>query len=381
LKHDVLVCGAGFTGAVIAERLASVLQKRVLLIDRRPHIAGNAYDLCDPSGVLIHQYGPHIFHTNSDRVARYLSQFTEWRPYEHRVRGWVDGQFVPLPVNLTSIEMLFGVREGARINALLLNAFGPETKAPILKMRESSSSDVRRVAGIVYEKIFLHYTLKQWGLRPDELDSAVSARVPVHLSRDDRYFQDQFQQMPAEGYTSLFKRMLDHPLIDVQLGVSYADCMSDTAYQAVVYTGPIDEFFGHLHGALPYRSIRFEWETTDSDTLLQAVGTENYPTPASQHPYTRSTEFRFLTGQSEIDKTTRAFEFPEAYSPGLNEPYYPIPREDNQDIFRRYQKETMSLNNVFFAGRLADYQYYNMDQAVGRALACFEKEIVPALIA
>jgi UDP-galactopyranose mutase len=376
-RYDVLVCGAGFTGAVLAERLANELGKRVLLIDRRTHIGGNAYDCFDNAGVLIHKYGPHIFHTNSDRIVQYLSRFTTWRPYEHRVRGFVDGQFIPLPVNLTALELLLGQVEATRVIKLLTDEFGLDVKVPILKMRESASPDVRRIADLIYEKVFLHYTLKQWALRPDELDAAVSARVPVHLSRDDRYFQDSFQKMPAEGYTPLFERMLSNPLIETRLGTSFKAAIEAEQVDRVVFTGPIDEFFDHIHGKLPYRSIRFDFMTDQTRALLQSVGTENYPTPASQHPYTRSTEFRFLTGQDGIDATTRAFEYAEAYVPGVNEPYYPIPREENRQQYRRYEEEARRLKSVVFAGRLADYQYYNMDQAIGRALTCFERELVP----
>jgi UDP-galactopyranose mutase len=379
MAYDVMVCGAGFTGAVIAERLAAGLNKRVLLVDRRRHIGGNAYDHHDEAGVLIHRYGPHIFHTNSDRIARYLSQFTSWLPYEHRVRGWVDGQFIPLPINMTALEMMFGEQRGRSIVKLLSDEFGVEVKVPILRMRESQSHDVRMVADLIYEKVFLHYTLKQWGLRPDQLDPAVSARVPIHLSRDDRYFQDQFQNMPADGYTSLFRKMLDHPLIDVRTDTSFETAIAEEKVGLVVFTGPIDEFFDTRHGSLPYRSLRFELKTTSSPDLIQGVGTENYPTPASEHPYTRSTEFRFLTGQKDVGNTTRTFEYPEPYAPGLNEPYYPIPREENRTLYKKYGDEARRLKTVVFAGRLADYQYYNMDQAVGRALACFERELVPLL--
>jgi UDP-galactopyranose mutase len=379
VRYDVLVCGAGFTGAVIAERLAAGLNKRVLVVDKRDHIGGNAFDHYDEHNVLIHRYGPHIFHTNSERVSQYLSRFTSWTPYEHRVRGWVDGQFIPLPVNMTSLELMFGGVEGQRITKLLTDEFGASVKVPILSMRQSPSHDVRKVADIIYEKVFLHYTLKQWGLRPDELDAAVSARVPVHLSRDDRYFQDQFQCMPADGYARLFHNILSHPLIEVRLKTPFLSAIEMDSFDSVVFTGPIDEYFGRRHGPLPYRSLRFELETRPGSALLQGVGTENYPTQASEHPYTRSTEFRHLTGQSNVSATTRAFEYPEAYVPDRNDPYYPIPREENRALFKRYEADAGALKSVLFAGRLGDYQYYNMDQAIGRALACFEKELASAM--
>ena len=375
MKYDYLVVGAGFCGAVIAERIASQLGQRVLLIDRRDHTGGNAYDDYDPSGVLTHRYGPHIFHTNSVKVVNYLSAFTEWQPYEHRVRGFVDGQFVPLPVNFTSIELMFGAQEGTRLNKLLADEFSTGVKVPILKMRHSPLQEVRKIAGLIYEKVFLHYNMKQWGMPPEELDPEVSGRVPIHLSYDDRYFQDNFQHMPREGYTPLFRQMLSHPLIEIRTGVSFQDVTATEKFNRVVFTGPIDEFFGYAHGRLPYRSIRFDWRTTQSETPIQCSTVENYPTPESQHPFTRSTEFRLLTGQNGIGWTTQAFEYPEAYAPGINEPFYPIPREENRAIFRKYEQEALRLKHVVFAGRLADYNYYNMDQAVARALSCFEKHM------
>lgn len=371
----ILIVGAGFTGAVIAERLASEGHK-VVLIDQRPHIGGNAFDHLDEHGVLVHKYGPHIFHTNATRIVDYLSRFTGWRPYEHRVLGLVQDKWVPLPFNLTSLELVFGEAEGGRIGRLLMDEYGTEVKVPILKMRESASEDIRRIADFIYENVFFHYTAKQWDLAPEQLDPSVSARVPILLSRDDRYFQDSFQAMPDKGYTALFEKMLDHPDIEVRLGERFTGLDGAEGFDRVVYTGPIDEFFGHVHGRLPYRSIRFDLRSTQSSTPIQRATVENYPTPAAQHRFTRSTEFRTLTGQDGIDWTTQAFEYSEAFEEGRNEPYYPIPREENQALYRKYQAEAEKLKTVHFAGRLADYLYYNMDQAVGRALACVEKEIL-----
>lgn len=370
-----LIVGAGFTGAVIAERIATLLGKKVLVVDRRDHVGGNAFDHANEHGVIIHRYGPHIFHTNAPKVVEYLSQFTGWRPYEHRVRGLVRGQFVPLPFNLTSTELVFGLEEGGRLNGLLTDEYGMGVKVPILKMREAGSREIRRIADFIYEAVFLHYTQKQWGLRPEDLDASVSARVPVHLSRDDRYFQDAFQAMPAAGYASLLGRMLRHDLIEVRTGIGFEDVDGSEPFERVVFTGPMDEFFGYAFGPLPYRSIRFDNRTTASPMPLQVVGVENYPTPATEHAFTRVTEYRILTGQDDIDFTTRAFEFPEAYEPGKNEPCYPVPREDNRALFRKYQAEAAKLARVTFAGRLADYTYYNMDQAVARGLTCFERDI------
>jgi len=372
-----LIVGAGFTGAVLAERVAARLDHQVLLIDARDHVGGNAFDCRDSAGVLIHRYGPHIFHTNAVKVAAYLSRFTAWRPYQHKVRGWVDGALVPLPFNLTSMEMVFGVAAGARLNKLLTDEYGAGARVPILKMRSSQAAEVRKVADVIYEKVFLHYTLKQWGLRPEELDAAVSARVPVHLSCDERYFQDQFQHMPRDGYAAMFARMLDHPRIERRTGVTFAQVAESERFDRLIFTGPIDEFFDRRHGALPYRSLRFELHTSRAREPIQSVATENFPTPAAQHPFTRSTEFRLITGQSDVDYTTRARDFPEPHVPGVNEPYYPVPCEESSNLFRRYAADAARLKSVLFAGRLADYQYYDMDQAVGRALALFEKTIAP----
>jgi UDP-galactopyranose mutase len=370
-----LIVGAGFTGAVLAERIASQLGERVIVIDRRRHIGGNAYDCRNEHGVTIHKYGPHIFHTNAPKVVEYLSAFTTWRPYEHRVRGLVGGQFVPLPFNLTAMEMVFGAADGRRFNKLLTDEFGVDVKVPILGMRASRSHEIRKLADFIYENVFLYYTMKQWGMTPEDLDPSVSARVPVHLSRDDRYFQDSFQSMPARGYAPLFDKLLDHALIEVRPGVRFNELDGVERYDRVIYTGPIDEFFDYAHGQLPYRSIRFDNRTTKAAEPIQGSTVENYPTPASEHAFTRTTEYRLLTGQNSAAYTTQAFEYPEAYCPGKNEPYYPIPREDNRAIFRKYEAEGRKLKSVIFAGRLADYNYYNMDQAVGRALSCFEKEI------
>jgi UDP-galactopyranose mutase len=374
--RKTLIVGAGFTGAVLAERIASQLGERVVVIDRRQHIGGNAYDCANEHGVIIHKYGPHIFHTNAIKVFDYMSQFTRWRLYEHRVRGLIEGQFVPLPFNLTSMELVFGNAEGARLNKILTDEFGVNVKVPILKMRQSKSGDARRIADFIYEKVFLHYTQKQWGSKPEDLDESVSGRVPVHLSRDDRYFQDSFQCMPADGYAPLFERLLAHELIEVRPGVDFKDVDGVEPFDRVIFTGPIDEFFAYAHGPLPYRSIRFDNRTSAAETPIQGATVENYPTPAREHPYTRSTEYRLLTGQHGVSYTTQTFEFPEAYVPSKNEPYYPVPSEDNREIFRRYRDAAAKLRTVIFAGRLADYNYYNMDQAVGRALSCFEKEIL-----
>jgi UDP-galactopyranose mutase len=369
--YDWLVVGAGFSGAVMAERIAARLGQRVLVVDRRNHIAGNAYDHPDESGVLVHDYGPHIFHTNSQRVFDYLSQFTGWRPYEHRVRALVDGKQIPVPFNLTSLRMLYPKREARQLEKILRQKYGHGAQVPVLKMREESEAALRELAQCIYERLFLGYTTKQWGYRPEELSASVTARIPVRIGRDDRYFQDRFQSMPSEGYTAMFERMLSHRNIRVILGVDWRTLPKSVRYGRMIFTGPIDEFFKYVHGPLPYRSLRFEFEHARKD-FVQDAAQVNFP---NSEAYTRITEFKHLTGQ-KISGSTIAREYPRAHVPGENEPFYPIPREENRAIFEKYRAEAKKLAGaVVFTGRLADYQYYNMDQVVARALTVFEQEV------
>ncbi|HEX6971494.1 MAG TPA: UDP-galactopyranose mutase [Limnochordia bacterium] len=374
MKTDYLIVGAGFTGCVMAERIANELGRRVLIVERRNHVGGNAFDEYNEQGVLVHRYGPHIFHTNSRKVWDYLSRFTEWRPYYHRVLGVIDGQKVPIPFNLNSLYALFPLKCAQSLESRLIEAFGFGVKVPILKLRESASGDLRFLADYIYDKVFYGYTLKQWDLTPEQLDPSVTARVPVHISRDDRYFQDRYQAMPLRGYTRLFQRMLDHPRIKVLLNTDYREIADEVKFERLIYTGPIDAFFDYMYGPLPYRSLRFEHRTLDQE-VFQEVGTVNYP---NDQPYTRITEVKHLTGQ-RLPKTTLTIEYPEPYVIGSNEPFYPIPLAESRQRFARYRKEAEALNGrVLFAGRLADYQYYNMDQAVARALMLFEKQLCAA---
>lgn len=369
--YDYLIVGAGFSGAVMAERIASQLDKKVLLIDRRNHIGGNAYDYIDEHGILVHKYGPHIFHTNAKKVWEYLSRFTQWHKYEHRVRAEVNGKLVPIPFNLTSIDMMFDDVFSPLVKERLINTYGMEAKVPILKLRESQDSDLKRLADFIYEKIFYGYNLKQWELKPDELDPSVTARVPVFISRDDRYFQDTYQGIPKLGYTELFKNIISHKNITIKLSTSYESMKAtDISFTKVIYTGPIDSYFNFKHGELPYRSLRFEFENVSIE-LFQETGQINFP---NNFRYTRITEFKHLTGQ-QSDNTTIVREYPERHILDKNEPYYPIPTRDNSMLFDKYRKEADLLKNVFFVGRLADYKYYNMDQTVARALVLFENEI------
>ncbi len=368
MKADWLIVGAGFVGAVLAERIASELEKKVVVIDRRKHIGGNAFDHYDDHGILVHRYGPHIFHTYNRKVWDYLSRFTEWRPYYHRVLGVVEGRLVPIPFNLNSIRLLFPPRLAERLEEKLVGAFGYGARVPILKLKEVEDGDLRFLADYVYRNVFEGYTLKQWGLRPEGLSPSVTARVPVLVSRDDRYFQDTYQAMPKHGYTRLFEKLLSHLNIRVVLGMDWKEAEREIRFDRVVYTGPMDEFFGYAHGPLPYRSLRFWFEHRPQE-VFQPVGTVNYP---NEYAFTRITEFKHLTGQAHPG-TTVAYEYPEAYTPGENEPYYPVPKEENQEVYERYLAEAKGLKSVVFAGRLADYRYYNMDQAVARALKLFEE--------
>lgn len=359
-QFDYLVVGAGFAGSVLAERLASDAGKRVLVVEARHHIGGNAYDHHDEAGVLVHRYGPHIFHTNSRDVFDYLSNFTEWRPYEHRVLASVDGQLVPIPINLDTVNRLFGLE----LTALNLDAFFAARAESIETVRTSEDVVVSKIGRELYEKFFRGYTRKQWGLDPSELDASVTARVPTRTNRDDRYFTDTYQAMPRDGYTRMFERMLSHPNISVMLGTDYHTVKGLVPHREVIYTGPIDAYFDHCFGPLPYRSLDFKFETLNQE-FAQSVGTINYP---NEHAYTRITEFKHLTGQ-EHPKTSLVYEYPVAEG----DPYYPIPRPENAARYKRYKALADQTPGVHFVGRLATYRYYNMDQVVAQALTVYAK--------
>jgi UDP-galactopyranose mutase len=357
---EPLIVGAGFAGSVMARELADA-GHRVHVIDKRPHIAGNAYDELDEHGVLVHRYGPHIFHTNGERIFEYLSRFTEWRPYEHRVRGVVDGVHYPFPINRDTLNQLYGLDLDEAGAAAYFDRIR-EPREPTLTSEDVVLNSVGRD---LYEKFFLNYTRKQWGLDPSELKAGVAARIPVRTNTDDRYFTDTFQAMPLHGYTKMFEAMLDHPNITVEVGVDFADVDQRGAYGHVVYTGPIDAYFDFRFGHLPYRSLRFEHEHLPTVDRYQEVGTVNYP---NDHAYTRITEFKHLTGQQHAG-TSIVREYPQA----LGDPYYPVPREENEALFKRYAELAKHEPNVTFVGRLAQYRYYNMDQVVGAALVAAKR--------
>jgi UDP-galactopyranose mutase len=357
---DYLIVGAGFAGSVLAERLAAGSDKKVLICDKRPHIAGNAYDHYNEAGILVHKYGPHIFHTNARDVFEYLSRFTEWRPYQHRVRASVDGQIVPIPINLDTINSLYGLN----LTSFEVEDFFKKVAEPCEEIRTSEDVVVSKVGRELYEKFFRNYTRKQWGLDPSDLDASVTSRVPTRTNRDDRYFTDTYQAMPLHGYTRMFERMLDYPNIKVLLNCDYREVERDIPFREMIYTGPVDTYFDYCYGKLPYRSLEFKHETHDQ-AVFQSAPVVNYP---NEQSYTRVTEFKYLTGQ-EHNRTSIVYEFPKAEG----DPYYPVPRKENAAIYAKYKALADRTPGVTFVGRLATYKYYNMDQIVAQALTTYGK--------
>lgn len=382
-NYDVWIAGAGYAGAVSARALAEK-GKKVLVLERRDHIGGNAYDCLDGHGVLIHKYGPHIFHTNNRAVFDFLSRFTEWRRYQHRVIANVprdnpevvpahkktDGRFFfPVPFNLDSLKNAFGEREGGRLGEKLLAAYPAQSQVTILELRQNPDPEVAAIADYVYERVFVHYTMKQWGQKPEEIDPSTTARVPVRLSRDDRYFQDAYQGMPLEGYTKMFERMLDHPNIEVRLGVDARPILKE-AGGPVIYTGQVDELFGFQFGPLPYRTLDFQFETLPQDAF-QTHGTVNYTV---DQDFTRITEFKHLTGQELPGVTTIVKEYSRAYTGAEGEtPYYAIINPENNALYAKYKAEADKKQQLHLLGRLAEYKYYNMDAIAARALELAER--------
>lgn len=359
--YDWLIVGAGFSGAVLAERIATQRRETVLVIDRRDHIAGNAFDHEDAAGVLVHRYGPHIFHTNSDSVVNYLTQFTGWRPYEHRVLASVENKLLPVPINIDTVNGYFGcaLQTGAEMEAFLA-----DRRRAVDPIRSAEDLVLSVVGPDLYAAFFRDYTRKQWGMDPAALPRSVTARVPTRFSHDDRYFTDRFQMMPDKGYTAMFAVMLNHPLIEVRLGVDFEELRTSGTFRRLIHSGPIDEYFGQSLGPLPYRSLRFEHETLEQE-WLQTVGVVNYP---GSEPFTRITEYKHLTGQTHpMTSITRE------YPADTGDPFYPIPREENLSLYRRYRDMAQTLDGIWFVGRLGSYQYMNMDQVVAQALSTFAR--------
>ena len=357
---DYLIIGAGFAGSVLAERLATQAHKKILIIDKRNHIGGNTYDYYDEHGIMVHKYGPHIFHTNSFEVFAYLSKFTKWRQYEHHVLASVDGQLVPIPINQNTINSLFGLK----LNSDELLEFYNKRAEKRNTIKTSEDVVINAVGRELYEKFFRGYSKKQWGLDPSQLDASVTARVPTRVNRDNRYFTDTYQSMPLYGYTRLFENMLSHNNIKIMLNADYKDVINIIPHKKLIYTGPVDDYFNNCYGKLPYRSIDFKFETFDAESF-QPTGTVNYP---NSHAYTRITEFKYLTGQKH-NKTSVVYEYPTADG----DPYYPIPCPENNTMYKKYQLLADTLPNVYFTGRLGTYKYYNMDQVVAQSLTLFKK--------
>lgn len=352
---DYVIVGAGFAGAVVASQMARNFGQRVMIVDRRSHVGGNAYDHYNEAGILVHKYGPHIFHTNSKDVFDYLSQFTEWRQYEHRVLASVDGRLVPIPINLDTVNTLHKLK----LETHELEAYLESIAAKPTAIRTSEDVVVSRVGRDLYEKMFRGYTQKQWGLDPSQLDASVTARIPVRINRDERYFGDTYQAMPLKGFTRMFENMLDHPNITIVLNTDYRDVLDSVRYRELVYSGPVDEFFEYRFGKLPYRSLEFRHETVNVEKL-QPVAVINHP---NEHEYTRVTEFKQLTGQSH-SQTSVVYEYPRS----SGDPYYPVPRPENAALYKQYENLASATQHVHFVGRLATYKYYNMDQVVAQAL-------------
>lgn len=360
-----LVVGSGFSGAVIARKIAEDMGEKVLVIDRKDHIGGNSYDYRDENGIMIHKYGSHIFHTNYENVWKFVTRFASFSTYMHEVVGIIDGIEAHIPFNFNTLYQVFPETMARRLEEKLLQKFEYNTKVPILEFKKENDADLKYLANYVYEKIFLHYTAKQWGVAPDKVAGAVTARVPVYLSKDNRYFQDKYQGIPLNGYTDLIKNMLDHPNIEIKTNTDYADCKEE--FSRIFYTGSIDEFFGYKYGKLPYRSVNFKFETHNVE-FYQSYACVNYP---NNYDFTRIHEYKhYLRDKSE--KTVIAKEYSEFFELGKNERYYPIESPENRAMYDQYKAEADKLENVYFLGRLGDYKYYNMDQAAARALELFE---------
>jgi len=363
MYFDYLIAGAGFSGAVMAERLSSQLNKTCLIVERRNHIGGNAFDCYNTDGVLIHAYGPHYFHTNSEKIRNYLSQFTEWHPVDYEVLSWTDGRYWQFPINLNTFEQLIDRPATSEEMKMTL----AQWRVPIASPRNSEEAILSQVGPLLFEKFFKNYTRKQWGREARDLDAEVCRRIPIRTNRDHRYFSDSFQALPRHGYTRLFERMLQNPKIKILLRTDYREVMPHIRYGHLIYTGPIDSYYNHCFGVLPYRSLRFEPETFPKE-YFQPVMQVNYP---NDHEFTRIVEIKHATGQ-RLPVTTIVREYPEEGGPG-KEPYYPVPAPEAQSIYQRYAERVRAEKRVSFIGRLACYRYYNMDQVIGMALNEFEK--------
>ena len=378
---DYIIIGAGYAGSVMAERIASQLNKKVLIIEKRNHVAGNCFDYKDENNILIHKYGPHLFHTENKEVFEYLSQFTSWDIYNHKVLAQIDGKDVAIPFNLNTLYDVFPTLLAKTIEEKLLQDYSYNSKVPILELKQSSDKDLQFLADFVYEKIFVHYTAKQWGMKPEDMDGAVTARVPIFVGRDDRYFNDQYQVVPSQGYTNLFNRLLNHKNIKIMLNTDFKEMckirehglefMGHASNATLIYTGQIDELFDYKFGELPYRSVDMKFETVEKE-YYQKAATVNYP---NQYDFTRITEFKHIH-PTKSAKTTILKEYPKEYIKGKDTPYYPVFTDENQEKYNQYLEYANKYKNLILLGRLAEYKYYDMDDMVARVLEVFEKDIL-----
>lgn len=374
---DYVIVGSGYAGSVMANKIATVLNKKVLIIEKRKHIGGNCYDFKDDNNILVHKYGPHLFHTNNKEVFDYLSEFTKWDIYSHKVLAYVDGKTINIPFNINSIYDSFPEELAKKITNKLLKKFPYNTKIPILELKKIKDKDLGFLADFIYEKIFVNYTSKQWDMKPESLDSAVSARVPVFVGKDDRYFNDKYQAMPREGYTRIFEKMLDHKNIKIMLNTDFKEVckigkdvhyLFDSEFKGkIIYTGAIDELFDYKFGDLSYRGIDMVFETVDKE-YYQKAATVNYP---NDYDFTRITEFKYIHPVNS-DKTTILKEYPKAYKKGKDTPYYPVFTKNSQANYDEYLDYSKQYQNIILLGRLAEYKYYDMDDVVERALQVFQ---------
>lgn len=373
--YDTIIVGAGIAGAVAARKLAEEGNQKILVIERRNHIGGNCYDKPDDYGILIHEYGPHIFHTGDEEVRAFLSRFTEWYDFGHEVVAKVGDQLIPVPFNLNTLHMVYDEEKAAYLEKKLIEEYGQDSRVPIMKLRENADSDVREIAEYVYQNVFLKYTMKQWGQTPEEISPEVTGRVPVVISYDNRYFKDKYQSVPLYGFTPMFEKMLEHENIEVRTGVECKDLLTfqegsiyfegEKFEGNLIYTGAIDELFDCKYGRLPYRSLDFRFEHLDVDSF-QDHSVVNYTV---SEDFTRITEFKFLTGQKDTNGTTIVREYPFAYTGAEGEiPYYAILNEENQALYEKYKALTNEFSGFYLLGRLAEYKYYNIDAMAAKAM-------------
>ncbi|MBZ7936381.1 UDP-galactopyranose mutase [Campylobacter sp. B0100352/1] len=363
-KIKNLIVGSGLSGAVLARKIAEEKKEKVLIIDRRNHIGGNVYDYKDQeTNITIHKYGPHVFHTSIKEVWDFLSRFTKWHYFFYKVRAYIDGKEVNIPFNLDSLYKVFPKKIAFNLEEKLLKCYEFDTKTTILELRNSKDEDLKFLAEYIYKKVFLGYTSKQWGVDPEHIDASVSARVPIYISKDDRYFQDTYQAIPKEGYTKMVENILDHSLIELRLNVDFKEAKKELDYENLFYTGAIDEFFDYKFGKLPYRSLDIKFEKYDKE-YMQPCAQMNYP---NNFDFTRSVEYKYYLDEKS-EKTILSYEYPCEFEEGKNERYYPIPNEENQKLYERYLQEANEFKNIYFLGRLGDYKYYDMDKTVDRIL-------------